>query len=204
MREFPFFDDAVHGRAWRRPDDDELPAPRRWHRQREPFEAGDEGVPGETILVDLCTPLLTAGSATRIVARFVALRFLLIAIERPRTLRRLARERAVAASYTRVLRAPPVEARALRAIVELGRFSPPRRLLAFLHDAATAARSSKHDWGAFALHREVYRIGVAKGWHAEAARAAAAIAELSAAAGAARSVVLWRRRARVLARRAEQ
>jgi hypothetical protein len=201
MREFYFFDHAGGGKGWRQLPADELPGPGRWDRAVEPFEVADDVVPGETVLRDLGIGTQTAGSATRILARFAALRFLAIALERPRPLSGLARERRLAAQYTSVLRAPPAEARALRAVVALARFAPPRRLLAFLNDAGAAAHRSRHGWGAFAVYRAAYRLGADRGWHAEAATAAHGIAVIAEAANAGRSARLWRRRARVLERR---
>jgi hypothetical protein len=203
MRRFPCFSDAPGaGRGWRRVGIEEVSVPTRWDRAPEPFEETEDVVPGETILRDLAVGTQTAGSATRILARFAAVRLLSVALDRPRPLKGLSRERRLAAQYTDLLRAPPGEAKALRAIVALARYSPPRRIAEFLNDAGRAAHRSRHLWGAFAVYREAYRLAVARGWHAEAAAAARGVAGVADEAGARHSVRLWQRRARVLQRRA--
>jgi hypothetical protein len=174
----------------------------RWDRPPEPWERIDEAYPGEMVLHDLGVGTPTTGAATRILGRFAAVRFVRIATTRRATLRQLARERRLAMNYTSTLRAPPAEATALRAIVALARNGAPRRIAEFLHVAGEAARRSRHEWGALALHHEAYRLALACGWSAEAARAAAAISGLARDGGGVRSCRLWERRARVLFRRA--
>jgi hypothetical protein len=115
----------------------------------------------------------------------------------------LQEERAWAAPYTAALRAPPAEAQALRALVALARHAPPRRIMVFLDDAATAARAAKQIGGAFALYRFPYRLALEHAWHPEAAFAAEAISHIAEQCCADYSRRLWRRRARVLRRPAE-
>jgi hypothetical protein len=200
MHEIPYF--AVCG-GWRRRDEFDALEPTRWARLREAFELDDDLVPGEAVLRDLASGPQTAGSATRILARFVTLRFLVFATDAPRATAELQEERTWAAPYTAALRAPPAEARALRALVALGRDAPPRRIMVFLDDAATAALAARHIGGAFALHRFAYRLAVEHAWRPEAADAAESIAHLAEQCCADYSRRLWRRRARVLRRPAE-
>jgi hypothetical protein len=84
MHEFPYF--AVCG-GWRRRDDFDALEPTRWARLREAFELDDDLMPGETVLSDLGNGPQTTGSATRILARFVTLRFLVFATDAPRMTR---------------------------------------------------------------------------------------------------------------------
>jgi hypothetical protein len=167
-----------------------------WARHGEPWSRIEEPYDGAVALYDLERPALSAGGTTRVLARFVAVRFLRIATGQAAPPRRMRDERAAAAAYADALRAPPAEANALRTIVQLARHAPPRRIMEFLHVAATHARASREAWGAFALHREAYRIAVAHDWHSEAARAASAIAGLAQEGGGRRSLRLWRLRAR--------
>jgi hypothetical protein len=187
-------DEAAHFRRWQPPERAaRAENPDAWSDLGEPYE-------GAVVLYDLQSGRATPGSATRIIGRYAAVRFLRLATHAQGARGGIDAERRIAASYTAALRAPPEEARALRAIVELARPEPPRRIMAFLNVAAASAAGSREPWGAFALHREAYRLGTARGWLREAASAAESIGVLARAAGRQRAHRLWRLRARLLSR----
>jgi hypothetical protein len=195
-------DEAARPAWWPPPDPPFSPAS--WALRGEPWESFNDTHDGAVVLYDLERAALSTGGTTRIIARYMAVRFLRIATARPQSLPTLHAERADAGAYTTALHAPPAEARALRAVVQLARFRPPRRIVQFLDEAAAAALGSRDGWGAFALHREAYRLARAAGWHAEAARAAGAIAQLALSGGGRRSPRLWRLRQRLHLRHAGQ
>jgi hypothetical protein len=186
-------DEAAHFRRWQPPERAaRAENPDAWSDLGEPYE-------GAVVLYDLQSGRATPGSATRIIGRYAAVRFLRLATQQGAR-GGIDAERRIAASYTAALRAPPEEARALRAIVELARPEPPRRIVAFLSVAAASAAGSREPWGAFALHREAYRLATARRWLGESVSAAESIGVLAREAGRERAHRLWRLRARLLAR----
>jgi hypothetical protein len=141
-------------------------------------------------------------AATAVLARFAALQLVLQAEAGLIEGGSLAHDRLGALSYLSdpaVFR--PGEWQALDSALRLTSRNPAPALAEALVTAGTAAAAWGHEAGARACCRAAYRIALARGWTAEAAAAARAIANLALAAGIRRSVTLWRRRATLLYRR---
>ncbi|HLU24568.1 MAG TPA: hypothetical protein VKZ58_02495 [Longimicrobiales bacterium] len=187
--------------AWRQ--DASLPdVPRRWQRAPEPWERETEPFAGAMVLEDLPRCADDPEATRRLVARFAAVRLVRHALEggagEP-----LAAERGVAWQY--IIHAGPAndaERRALALVVRGARPDADPALAAALRIAARLAVAAGHAYGAHALYLLCYDLATHRGWHAAAARAALAIARLAERGGGNRSARRWRRRAAVLARRA--
>jgi len=178
--------------------------PRRWKRRPERWEEEGESFDGRTVLDDL---VLCAGdrvAAARVVARYAAVRLVLRAAAGDARGPALDDERAAAWEFVVEVGPPGSRDReVLAAVVALAGPSPGPALATAMVAAGDAAWSVGEGGGAFALYRTAYRLGVERGWWAEAARAAAALAALAEEGGGHWSVKRWRRRSAVLARRAE-
>lgn len=177
--------------------------PRRWSRRPEPWEIEDEPFEGASVLGDLSLAAGDPREAAGVLARYAVLRLVLRAARGATEGRDLVEERAAALEYVDAQEnVDGAERRALRAAVRLAGRSPGRVLAMALIGAGVAAARRGHPAGALALYRAGYHLGVERGWTAEAALAAAAIARLAERGGGYWAPRRWRRRAAVLARRA--
>ncbi len=159
--------------------------------------------PAESVLRDLA-PDGGADDALAIVARFAALRVVLLATDRSLDGPALSAERDAALAYAAGVPAG-AEARVLGQIARLAGPGPDgstRDLPRLLVAAASAAERRGHVHGAFGLLHTAWTLGRATGNWREAAGAARAIGELSERSGARRAARLWSRRARSSERRA--
>lgn len=186
---------------WRR-DEGARESSRRGVRQPEPWESCDEHYPGERVLGDLEGLDEDPASAIVVVARFAALQLVLRGAAGETGGGMLALERLAAAAYlARASALSARERRALTLVLDRASQRPTPELADALLAAGTAAEVRGHAAGAHSIYRESYRLSVERGWAAEGARAARAIAALAESAGGRRSARLWRRRAAVLERR---
>jgi hypothetical protein len=189
---------------WRR-DEGARESSRGGVREPEPWESCDERSPGELVLADLEGLAEDPASAAVVVARFAALQLALRGAAGETGGGMLALERLAAAAYlARAAALSARERRALALVLDRASQRPTPDLADALLAAGTAAEGRGHGAGALALYRESYRLAVERGWAAEGARAARAMAALAESAGARYSPRLWRRRAAVLERRAAQ
>lgn len=203
--EWPFRPGAggrrMFGAEWRH-DHGLRALPARWTRQREPWEVEWEAFDGAYVLEDLPTCQSEHESA-RIIARYVALRLVLLAARTRPAAATLAAERVAAAAYLPVIGPPgEAESQALDRAIRLTGSPPGRSLCEALCDAGDEAVKAMHFAGAFALCRTAYDLGLEASTPVAAQKAAERIAAIAGLAGGCRSVRLWSRRARVLARRA--
>ncbi|HEX7051275.1 MAG TPA: hypothetical protein VF188_13800 [Longimicrobiales bacterium] len=172
-------------------------------REREPWEIEDEAFDAATVLDDLAIAVDGPGEATAVLARYTVLRLALRAAAGTESGRSLLEERIAAAQYVaRSGALDEAEREALAAVIRLAGRHPVAGLVEALADAGIAAATRGHVAGAFALHRACYTLALARGWTWAAAQAAAEIAALAEAGGGRWAVRRWRRRARVLERRA--
>lgn len=178
--------------------------PARRLRELEPWEDLNEMIDGADALEDLLLAGADAADATRMVARFAAVRVALGAATGYIPESALDHERRAAAEYVLYPSATSREAAALAAVLRLAGASPPREIAARLCEAAGAAAEREHEGGARSLYRAGYVIAVERGWSAEAARAAGGMERLARLGGGRWSERLWRRRGLVLRRRAER
>ncbi|HSJ15243.1 MAG TPA: hypothetical protein VK939_12555 [Longimicrobiales bacterium] len=183
--------------------DDGVLARRRWLRPAEYWECETELFSGETVLHD-CVAL---EDGDRVAARLILIRFLaaqylvnLLRGDWPQPLLRMERSETLNVIGTGALL--DRELRALRRAVELLDARLLERGVAQLIAAAELAAERGHGSGALALLRIGYEASLARGWHAQGARAARGIERLARAGGGERSRKRWTRRAAVLERRA--
>ncbi|HEX7089196.1 MAG TPA: hypothetical protein VF192_03615 [Longimicrobiales bacterium] len=176
-------------------------APRR-RRLPEPWEQEDEAFDGRTVLEDLELCAGDASETALVLARYVTVRLLLGWLTGELRGAGLEAERAAAAEYLAAVPPEFAERRWLAALAEVSGPRPPRVVCGVLIGASREAERLSHLASAFALCRASYVIALQAGWPAEGARAASAVAALAEAGGGRWSVKRWRRRARVLARRA--
>jgi hypothetical protein len=172
---------------------------RRWLREPEPFErAGEsEPYPAATVLDDL-TPGADEQATLRVLARYTALRVLLLWGEGRLHGGKLLTERRVAVEHLNLLPPQDWERRSLERMVGLCRGDVhPEAVRAALSPAETAAKRG-HVMGGYALYRTAYRLSVRLGWLDDAAAAALGIARLARMYEAPRSCRVWNWRARVL------
>lgn len=203
--EWPFRPGAGGGRKfgaeWRH-DSGLRASPARWKRQREPWEVEWEAFDGASVLEDLPTSQSEQESA-RIIARYVALRLVLLAARTGPSPGTLAAEQAAATAYLPMVGPPTgAESQALDRAIRLTGSPPGRPLCEALCRAGDEAVKAMHFAGAFALCRTAYHLGLQASNPVAAQKAAEQIADIARLAGGRRSVRLWRLRARVLGRRA--
>src|SRR5690606_27794704 len=157
---------------------------------------------GRTVLEDLELCAGDAAETTLVLARYATLRLVLAALAGELRGAGLAAEREAAAEYLEAVPPRFGERRWLRALADLAGLKAPRAVCGVLIGAGREAGRLSHQASTFALYRAAYAIALRAGWSAEGARAATALAALAEAGGGHWSVKRWRRRARVLARRA--
>lgn len=163
-----------------------------WQRTAEPY-------PGAIVLEDLVREPADAAAAQRILARFAAVRLVLIAVDGGLAKREIAEERTLAQTYVDAL--PPGDAeRDVLARMMLAAATGHRREIAIQAiEAGDHAARHGHDAGAYWLHRTAYALSHAARWRPESLRAAGAIAAAARAGGAPNAARAWRRRARAAA-----
>jgi hypothetical protein len=189
----------------RRDDDEDRPAPRRWERAREPFEdhGAHEAFPGALVMDDMVAAddQLTT---LRVLARYTALRVLLLAVAGRLRGRKLRAEQRIALEHLALLPGHDWERRGLERLVMLSREQPAPEIVDAIVTAAEAAAKRAHVMGAFALYRAAWDLALARAWWADAARAAHGIAAIARLEEARFSFRLWRRRAAALDCRADR
>lgn len=203
--EWPFRPGAggrrMFGAEWRH-DSGLRALPARWRRKREPWEVEWEAFDGAYVLEDLPTSQSEQESA-RIIARYLALRLVLLAARTRPAAATLAAEQVAAAAYLPMVGPPGgAESQALDRAIRLTGSPPSRSLCEALCRAGDEAVKAMHFAGAFALCRTAYHLGLEAWTPVAAQKAAERITDIARLAGGRRSVRLWSRRARVLARRA--
>src|SRR5690606_25659768 len=177
----------------------EAPRPR---RPLEPWEQEDEALDGRTVLEDLGLCAGAAAETTLVLARYAAVRLVLGALGGALAGRGPAAEREAALEYIEAVAPRYGERRWLAAVADGAGRKAPRAVCGVLIGASREAVRLSHLASAFALCRAAYGVALRAGWSAEGARAAGALAAVAEAGGGRWSVKRWRRRARVLARRA--
>jgi hypothetical protein len=175
----------------------------RTRRKIELWERVGEEFPASTVLEDLGNAVGDVDAAQRILARFAAIRVILLVLHGDLTSAELSLERDIARSYAEVLPEGDPERRVLTRLVSLAKPRLRRGVIACANDAGELATQQSHAAGAFWLHHVAYAVAVACGWRSEAHRAARAIEEAAAFAGAVRSQRLWRARAVALETRGD-
>ncbi|MFO7261006.1 MAG: hypothetical protein DIU52_007605 [bacterium] len=176
--------------------------PLRPRRALEPWEQEDEAFDGRTVLEDLELCAGDAAESTLVLARYVTVRLVLGALLGELRGAGLRAEREAALEYVAAVAPRFGERRWLAALVAGVRRAAPRVVCGVLIGAGREAARLSHVASAFALCRAAYTVALRAGWSAEGARAATALAALAEAGGGRWSAKRWRRRARVLARRA--
>jgi hypothetical protein len=188
----------------RRDPDDDRPGPRRWEREREPFEddAIAELYPGSLVMEDLATS--PDESATlRILGRYTVIRLLLLSAAGIIEGTSLRVERRVALEHLAMLPSHDWERRSLERLARLCREAPGPDIADAVFVAAEASAKRGQPMGSFALYRAAYEMSCAHAWWSHAGRAARGIAHLARLEEARWSERLWDKRAAVLERRAE-
>ena len=191
------------GPVWPRGGRVQETTPRR-RRPLEPWEQEDEAFDGRTVLEDLELCAGDVAETALVLARYATVRLLLGWLAGELRGAGLEAERAAAVEYVAAVPPQFAERRWLMALAEISGPRPPRVVCGVLIGASREAERLSHFASAFALCRASYVIALRAGWAAEGARAANAVAALAEAGGGRWSVKRWRRRARVLARRAAQ
>jgi hypothetical protein len=178
---------------------------KRWLRDPEPFEdrGALEAYPGATVLDDLTGPDEEL-AALRVLARYTAVRLLLLAVGGLLHGPRLRTERRVALGHLALLPAHDWERHVLERLCAQAGHAPGPELVNSAIVAAEAAAKRGHGMGAFALYRAAFQIARDHAWWEEGARAAGGIERLAALNEAPWSARLWQRRANVLQRRARK
>lgn len=186
----------------RRADEPEdQPSRQRWRREPEPFEEGGlvELFAGAAVLQDAAD----GADNLRILVRFVVARLLGLAASGRIGAAELRIERRLALDHLRLLPRHDWERRLLEQLVAYCRQNIGHGVMGILLVAAEASAKRGHSYGAFDLYRSGFDLSRARGWWEDAQRCADGIARLAVLEEAHRSATLWRRRARVMYRRAE-
>lgn len=177
----------------------------RWLREPEPFE--DRGIfepyPGATVLEDLDA----SGDETtslRILARYTAVRLMLLATGRLIVGPKLRTECRVAREHLALMPAHDWERHVLERLCDVCCGAQATVVLDAAIVAAESAAKRGHNMGAFALYRAAYELARDGGLWPGAARAASGIARLARLAGQHYSTRVWRWRTGVLIRRARR
>lgn len=164
-----------------------------WERAGEPYT-------GAIVLEDLAKVVGDAAAAERILARFAALRFVLVVVDGRLSKRALAAERGIAKTYLDELPAGDPERRALGRMVALAAWRLRRGVAICALEAGAQAARLGHIAGAYWLNHTAYTLSLKHGWAAEALRAATAIEGAALAGGAPKAARRWRRRALAIER----
>lgn len=188
---------------WPRREEELGTGPRRWEREREPFEddALPELYPGALVMEDLDTSE-DQSAALRVLARYTVMRVVLLGLRGLLPGSALDVERRIALEHLALLPAPDWERRALERLVGLSQEPADREITHALIVTAESAAKRAQIMGAFALYRTAYELSCREAWWPEAAHAAHGIARIARLEEARYSNRLWQRRAAVLERRA--
>jgi hypothetical protein len=191
--------------TWPWSDDDEAPGRQRWMREPEPFEdcGTFEPYPGATVLEDLAGAH-DETSSLRILARYTAVRVLLLASRGLMQGPRLRTEIRSAREHLALLPKHDWERHALERLCRLSRETPTPGIVDVAIIAAESAAKRGHGMGAFALYRTGYEVARDSRWWSAAARSAHGIVRLALLNEAPVSARLWRGRGAVLERRARR
>lgn len=162
-----------------------------WQRTSEPYF-------GAVVLEDLEDTRADAAAAQRVLARFAALRLVLLVLDGAMPKRDIAEERTIAEAYVHALPAADAERRALARMIAAAASSRRREIAIQALEAAEHATRQGHAAGAFWLYRAAYTLGHANQWMAESLRAATALAAAARAGHARKAARTWRRRARTI------
>ena len=173
-------------------------------RPREPYEPGGlaEFYAGSATIEDMESE--GGEENLRVLARYTVARLLSLATSGQLTGRDLRIERRVALQHLELLPAHDWERRLLEQLVGHCRDTITPPIFGPLLLAAESAVKRGQNYGAFDLYRAGYHLGVSRGWWEEAERSATGVARLARLDEARVSARLWRRRARVLAHRAQR
>lgn len=180
---------SVEARAWKLPD--EPYPPELWLRTGEPYC-------GAVVLEDLTRGPADAAAAQRILARFAALRLVLLVVDSALPERGIGEERTIAETYVDGLPAGDAERRALARMVAAAASERLRDTAIHAIEAGDHAARHGQDAGAYWLHRTAYTLSHASRWQPESLRAATAIAAAARAGRAPKAARTWRRRARTI------
>jgi hypothetical protein len=161
------------------------------------WERREEAYPGATVLDDLPAAEGDLEATRRVLARFAALRSVLLALG-GHAGAMLAEEQRTALSYIDTLPAMDAERIVLARLVSCAAVRVRRAVAACALDAADLADAGGHEAGAFWLRYTAYVLACEAAWREEALGAARAICRSSADAGAERAARLWRRRVAAL------
>lgn len=170
-------------------------APEYWEHPREVF-------PAATVLDDLESFPADPQAVRWIIVRYAAVRAVAGLFAPEIDAQELRVERNVGLNHVLVLPMLDREAWSLRRALEALTDTPSPALVEALLRAGAGAEQRGHVRGAFAIYYIVYRLAHRERWPAEAASAARGVERLARAAGASYAPRLWRRRARVMEKKA--
>lgn len=165
--------------------------PELWLRTSEPY-------PGAVVLEDLPRAAADAGAAQRILARFAALRLVLMVVDGAVPERGIADERAIAETYIDVLPAGDAERHALARMLAAAASDRRRDIVIHAIEAGDHAARHGQDAGAYWLCRTAYLLSHASRWRGESLRSATTIAAAARTGRAPKAARTWRRRARAI------
>ena len=158
---------------------------------------------GYELLDDLALHLDDVEAARWIIVRYAAIRAVAGLLADTPNEREVRIERNVGLNHLRAVPMLDREARSLLKMLNaLNDTSPNETLMLHLVNAGMAAATRGHTRGAYAMFNLAYRMSVPRRWFGDAARAARGIETLARDGGAVYSPRLWRRRARVMEKRA--
>jgi hypothetical protein len=171
-------------------------------RPAEYWELMHERFPGATVLDDLAHFTGDVMATKWIIVRYAAVRAVADAASGPITEREVRVARNIGLNQLSYVPMLDREAWSLKRMLEALEPEPTEKMVISLINAANAAMVRGHLRGAYAMYHCAYKICVKQRWHAQAGRAARGIETISKASGAVYSPRLWRRRAKVMERRA--
>jgi hypothetical protein len=170
-------------------------------RPAEYWEVLFERFPGATVLDDLAEFPDDVDAARWIVVRYACVRAAasLLGVVSARELRH---ERNIGLNHLSAVPMLDREAWSLKKMLEAVKHDPMPHLVTALLNAADAAVERGHTHGAHSMFQLGYRLSTRHAWHDLAGRSARGIEKLAISGGAVYSPRLWRRRAKVMERRA--
>ena len=171
-------------------------------RRAEYWEQLYERFPGAMVLDDLERFPGDELASRWILVRYAAVRAVSEFAAGPITARELRIERNVGLNHLASVPMLDREAWSLRKMLNALSLDPPVSMVTALVNAGMSAMQRDHVRGAYAMFHCAYKLSARRGWHAEAGRAARGIERLARDGGAVYSPRLWRRRAKVMERRA--
>jgi hypothetical protein len=171
-------------------------------RAAEYWELMYERFPGATVLDDLAHFTEDVAGTKWILVRYAAVRAVADAAAGPITAREVRIARNIGLNQLAYVPMLDREAWSLKKMLESLDVEPTETMVGHLLNAGVAAMKRGHVRGAYAMFHCAYKICLKRKWPAAAGRAARGIEEISRASGAVYSPRLWRRRAKVMERRA--